>query len=79
MRSLAAALDFLGFSFIPIDAQNRPVFGQKKSKVMKAAASDRTPKSRVRQIPTGKFLEVVAGASVAQKMNIEYRARSDEG
>jgi hypothetical protein len=27
----------------------------------------------------GKFFEVVAGASVAQQMNIEYRARSDEG
>ena len=27
----------------------------------------------------GKFLEVIAGASVAQQMNIEYRARSDEG
>jgi hypothetical protein len=28
---------------------------------------------------TDRFLEVVAGASVALQMNIEYRARSDKG
>ena len=52
VRSLAAALDFLGFFFISFDVQNRSDFWQKKSKVMKAVASDRTPKSRVRRILT---------------------------
>ncbi len=45
----------------------------------KAARKKCYPNSNRARVWAGKFLEVVAGASVGQRMNIEYRARSDEG